>query len=350
MREGGGDKTSEEAQNHGVSARLWRREEGAIRCLLCPHGCLIQEEKQGICGVRKNIGGELIPLTYGRVASVAVDPIEKKPLFHFLPGTTTYSLGGVGCNFRCRHCQNYEISQAGITDLPLRHLPPEQGVLQAEKSGSKSITWTYNEPTIWHEYALDMGTIARQRNLKTIYVTNGYITEDALDELAPMLSAFRVDLKAFSDDFYRSVCGGRLQPVLDATVRAHEHSMHIETVTLIIPGANDNPDEIDGLITWVIENLGPETPMHFTRYRPYYRMQEPQATPVKQLEAIYARARELGLEYPYLGNIPGSPYEDTRCPSCETLLIQRRGFSAETPGLDVDRCSGCGRRIPLVLP
>ncbi|WP_253488897.1 AmmeMemoRadiSam system radical SAM enzyme [Methanocalculus alkaliphilus] len=331
-----------------AEARLWHREDDAVRCRLCPHGCLIQDDHRGICGVRENRGGRLIPLTYGRIASEALDPIEKKPLFHFLPGTTTYSLGGIGCNFRCRHCQNWEISQAKITDLPLRSLSPEEGVRRATGSGAASITWTYNEPTIWHEYALDMGVIARKNGLKTIYVTNGYITEEALNELSPMLSAFRVDLKAFNDGFYHSVCGGHLQPVLDATARAHELGMHIETVTLIIPGQNDDPREIDAMIRWVIENLGPETPMHFTRYRPAYRMSVPAATPVKRLEEIYHRARELGLEYPYLGNIPGSPYEDTRCPSCSDILIRRMGYRIEITGLEGDRCTTCNRKIPMI--
>ena len=217
-----------EEQEMVRGADLFSREDEGIRCHLCPHGCLIREGRHGICGVRENRQGNLIPKTYGRIAAEALDPIEKKPLFHFLPGTTTYSLGGVGCTFRCHHCQNYEISQACINDLQLRHLTPEEGVQRAENSGAESITWTYNEPTIWHEFALDMGVIARKHELKTIYVTNGYITEEALNELAPMLSAFRVDLKAFNDKFYRSVCGGRLQPVLDATVHAHDLGMHID--------------------------------------------------------------------------------------------------------------------------
>lgn len=344
------DGSFQNTKERGEVARLWDREDEAIRCRLCPHGCLIKEGRHGICGVRENREGTLIPLTYEKIVSEALDPIEKKPLFHFMPGTVTYSLGGVGCTFRCKHCQNWEISQAGITDLSLRRLAPEEGVRRALDCGAESITWTYNEPTIWHEYTLDMGMIAQKHGLKTIYVTNGYITEEALNELAPMLSAFRVDIKAFSDDFYRSVCGGHLQPVLDATVRAHELGMHIETVTLIIPGQNDDPGEIDSLITWVIDNLGPDTPMHFTRYHPDYRMSKPPATPISTLEAIYARAHELGLHYPYLGNIPDSPYGDTKCPSCGAILIRRRGYRAEITGLAQDRCVRCQKKIPIVLP
>lgn len=216
--------------------------DGTVRCSLCAHRCTIADGKHGICGVRINRGGTLYAATFGRVVSEAVDPIEKKPLFHFLPGTLSYSLGSVGCNFRCQHCQNWEISQAGLEDLPLMAISPEEGVERALASGSASIAWTYNEPTIWHEYPLEMGALARERGLQTVYVTNGYITEEALAELAPMLGAFRVDLKAFSDDFYRKVCRARLQPVLDATVAAHEHGMHIETVTLVIPW----PQRLDG--------------------------------------------------------------------------------------------------------
>jgi len=323
--------------------------EGAVRCSLCAHRCTIADRKHGICGVRINRGGTLYAATFGRVASEAVDPIEKKPLFHFLPGTLSYSLGTVGCNFRCQHCQNWEISQAGLEDLPLMTISPEEGVERALASGSASIAWTYNEPTIWHEYPLAMGALARERGLSTVYVTNGYITEEALAELAPMLNAFRVDLKAFSDDFYRKICRARLQPVLDATVAAHEHGMHVETVTLVIPGLNDSMEEMDALIRWVIENLGPDTPMHFTRFHPDYHMRDRDATPFARLEEIYRRARELGVHYPYLGNVPPGPYEHTYCPSCGSLLIERSGFMSRIVGLSKDRCGSCGERIPVVL-
>ena len=213
-----------------------KKEKNAVRCSLCSHRCIIADGKHGICGVRQNEGGTLYATTYGLVSAEAVDPIEKKPLFHYLPGTLSYSLGGIGCNFRCEHCQNYQISQADSTSARLFPLSPKEGVARALSNGSASISWTYNEPTIWHEYTLDMGTLARSRGLGTCYVTNGYITEEALRELVPMLAAFRVDIKAFSDDFYRKVCGAHLQPVLDAAALARELGMHIETVTLVIPG------------------------------------------------------------------------------------------------------------------
>src|SRR5512136_595104 len=278
-------------------AHLYQKlENNTVKCALCNHRCNIQEGKHGICGVRLNELGVLYAGTYGKISSEAVDPIEKKPLFHYLPGTLSYSLGSIGCNFHCQHCQNWHISRAALEGARLRNLSPEEGVERAIASRSASIAWTYNEPTIWHEYALDTGVLARKKGLGTIYVTNGYITEEALRELSPMLGAFRVDLKSFSDDFYKKICGAHLQPVLDSAVIARELGMHIETVTLVIPGLNDGMDEMSALIRWVIEHLGPETPMHFSAFHPDYKMLDRGPTPVATLEKIYRRAKERGLK------------------------------------------------------
>lgn len=319
-----------------------------VTCSLCNHRCTIADGKRGICGVRVNQGGTLFGITYGKISAEAVDPIEKKPLFHFLPGTLSYSLGGVGCNFRCEHCQNWHISKAEADAAMLRNLSPEEGVDRALSSGSASISWTYNEPTIWHEYARDMGTLARKKGLGTVYVTNGYITEEALNQLSPMLQAFRVDLKAFNDDFYRKICGAHLQPVLDSAARARELKMHIETVTLVIPGLNDSMEEMEGLIRWVIEHLGPATPMHFSRFHPDYKMTDRPATPVATLEKIYRKAKDLGLRFPYLGNVYNHQYENTFCPQCGTVLIERQGFASRIRMLDGTRCKNCGEQIELV--
>ncbi len=330
-------------------ARLYQKlEEGAVQCSLCNHRCRIKDGRFGICGVRKNVEGTLYAMTYGKVSAEAVDPIEKKPLFHFLPGSLSYSLGSVGCNFRCKHCQNWHISTKTYEEGIFRNLSPEEGVRRALDQGCASIAWTYNEPTIWHEYALDMGTLARARNLGTVYVTNGYPTEEALQELSPMLNAFRVDIKAFSDSFYREVAGARLQPVLDATVIAHELGMHIETVTLVIPGLNDSMEEMDALIRWVYENLGPDTPMHFTRFHPDYKMLDHTATPVETLEKIYEHARSVGIRFPYLGNVFGHPYENTYCPVCGALAIERTGYGTRFVNLEEKRCTECGEDIPYV--
>jgi len=328
--------------------RYEKLENNTVKCSLCNHRCTIHEGKHGICGVRINTGGTLYAATYGKISAEAVDPIEKKPLYHYLPGTQSYSLGGVGCNFHCEHCQNWHISRAGLDESMLRSLSPEEGVSRAIASGSASISWTYNEPTIWHEYALDMGTLARQRGLGTVYVTNGYITEEALRELSPMLAAYRVDLKAFTDDFYKKICGARLQPVLDSAVLARELGMHIETVTLVIPGLNDSMDEQEKLIRWVIDNLGPDTPMHFTAFHPDYKMTDRARTPVATLEKIYKRAKELGLRFPYVGNIGSHRYDNTCCPACGATLIERQGFSSRVTGLDDRQCVHCGEQIGII--
>jgi len=323
-------------------------EDGAVQCSLCSHRCTIREEKTGICGVRRNQGGVLYATTYGKVSAEAVDPIEKKPLYHFLPGTLSYSLGSIGCNFRCEHCQNWHISRAERDASHLPDLSPGEGVRRAKAAGCASISWTYNEPTIWHEYALDMGTLARKEGLFTVYVTNGYITEEALRELSSMLTAYRVDIKSFSEEFYKKVCGARLQPVLDSAVVARELGMHVEVVTLVIPGLNDSQEETGALIRWIIEHLGENTPVHFTRFHPDYHMQDRNATPVSVLERIHRQARDLGLRYPYLGNVYPHPLESTYCPRCGALCIERRGFSAVFRNLEGNMCTRCGERIEFV--
>ena len=325
-----------------------KQDNSAVKCSLCNHRCTIKEGGHGICGVRINKHGTLYAATYGKTSGEAVDPIEKKPLFHFLPGTLSYSLGGIGCNFHCQHCQNWHISRATLDSVSLHSLSPEEGVKRAIASASASISWTYNEPTIWHEYALDMGRLARANGLGTIYVTNGYITEEALRELAPMLAAYRVDIKAFTDDFYRTVCGAHLQPVLDSTVIAKELGLHVETVTLVIPGLNDSMEEMESLIRWAIENLGVDTPMHFSRFHPDYKMLDRHATSVTTLEKIYKKARELGLRFPYLGNVFDHPYENTYCPKCNALLIERQGFSTRLRDLNGQKCKQCGEIIEVI--
>ena len=323
-------------------------DEGKVRCNLCARHCVIADNKHGFCGVRVNRGGTLYAATYAKIAAEAVDPIEKKPLFHFLPGTDVYSLGSVGCNFRCEHCQNWHISQADPTMPGLRTLSPEDGVRRAAESGCRSIAWTYNEPTIQYEYIRDMGTLARTNGLGTIAVTNGYITPEALEGLDGILQAFRVDIKAFTDDFYRKVCAARLESVLTATIKAKELGMHIETVTLVIPGLNDSSDEMRRLIRWTYEECGPDTPMHFTRFHPDYHLTSIPATPVKTLENICAMAREEGMNYTYLGNVPGHPLEHTYCPECGALLIERSGYQTRFAGLEGSECRACGAHIPVI--
>lgn len=332
-----------------MEARQYTHTEGDIlQCGLCNHRCRVLPGKTGICGVRRSFHGQLTAETYGRVSAEAIDPVEKKPLYHFLPGTLSYSLGSIGCNFSCSHCQNWHISHADLKFAHLQMISPEEGVNRAISQGCSSISWTYNEPALWYEYTQDMGKIAHEKQVKTIYVTNGYMTESALTDLAPSLDAWRVDIKAFTEEFYRSICRAHLQPVLDTTIRAKELGLHIEIVNLLIPGLNDSPEETKKLVNWVIEDLGPETPVHFTRFHPDFQMQELMPTPVRTLERAYKIAKEQGLKYPYLGNVSGHQYEHTWCPHCDNLLIGRSGYAVSPIHLNGDKCAHCGERTGII--
>jgi len=325
-------------------------EKRKVKCHLCAHECTIADGKIGICGVRENRNGTLFTLIYNTVSSEAVDPIEKKPLYHFLPGTLSYSQGTIGCNFRCSHCQNWTISQVKLEQAHIREITPEESVAQALAFDCASISWTYNEPTIWHEFTYDSARLAHEAGLKTVYVTNGYITEDALRDISPYLDAFRVDIKAFRDEFYRETCRAHLQPVLDSSVVARELGMHIEVINLVIPGKNDDPKETRNLIEWVHDNLGPQTPIHFTRFYPMYKMKDTSPTPVATLERAWQMAKDAGMEYPYVGNVAGHKYENTYCPGCGTLLIDRSGFQIARNIITGDKkCPDCGYGITVVL-
>ncbi len=319
-----------------------------VRCNVCAHRCAIAEGKSGICGTRKNMNGKIHTLIYNTVSSEAVDPIEKKPLYHFLPGTFSYSLGTIGCNFRCQHCQNWNISQVKLEEAFTKEIPPEEAVRRAVAAGCSSISWTYNEPAIWHEYTYDSAVLAKKAGLKTIYVTNGYITPEALRRMAPYLDAYRVDIKSFSDEFYKKICGARLAHVLESTKLAKELGMHVETITLVIPGRNDSPEEITQIVKWVKENLGVDTPMHFTRFHPMYRMENVAPTPLDTIEKAHGIAKKEGIRFVYLGNVAGHKYENTYCPRCDALLIDRAGFRVGEVRVKDGKCYRCGEGIPVV--
>jgi len=334
-----------------------------VKCQVCSHRCTIPDGKFGICRTRHNKNGKLYTLIYNTVSSEAVDPIEKKPLYHFMPGTLSYSLGSIGCNFKCQHCQNWNISQATLDESNFETLiiskhfngvsntieiNPEAAIKRALASGSKSISWTYNEPAIWHEYTYDSAVLAKKAGLKTIYVTNGYITPEALRRIAPYLDAYRVDIKSFSDDFYRKICGARLAPVLESTKLAKELGLHVETITLVIPTMNDSPQEITQIVRWVYENLGADTPMHFTRFHPMYKMDDLEPTPVSTLETAYDIAKKAGMRFVYLGNVAGHMLENTYCPKCNALLINRMGFKVSDVKIKDGKCPGCGESIAIV--
>lgn len=320
-----------------------------VHCSLCAQSCKIAPGKRGFCGVRENRDGDLYSLIYGTVSSEAIDPIEKKPLYHFFPGSYVYSVGSIGCNFRCKHCQNWSISQVCLEDAYTKDIMPDELVERAIYSGSQSIAWTYNEPTIWHEYTSESAKLAKEAGLGTIYVTNGYITPGPLRDIAPYLDAANIDIKAFNEKFYHDVASAKLAPVLEASALAKELGIHVEITTLIIPGVNDSLDELRELSKWVYNNLGPDTPLHFTRFHPQYKMQDLAPTPVKTMEEACKIATEEGIKYVYMGNVPGSDRNNTFCPNCGKMLISRGYFDIEKYEITPEKtCPVCGENIPIV--
>lgn len=287
-------------------AEVYRKEaENRVRCLACSHKCLISEGKTGICGVRKNIGGELYSLVYGRIASLNIDPIEKKPLYHFLPGTKCFSIGSVGCNFKCDWCQNFDISRSGKNGLIFgKERKPEDIVNEARYTNCKSIAYTYNEPAVWIEFIKDTAKLARKYDLKNILVTNGYFSAEALGYLDGFIDAVNVDLKSFSDATYQMMCGAKLQPVLDCIKSMHEKKIHLEITTLIIPNINDSEKELEKIAKFIfsLDNKG-EIPWHVTRFFPMYKMKDKQVTPIESLKKAEKVGKKVGLKYIHLGNV-----------------------------------------------
>jgi pyruvate formate lyase activating enzyme len=328
-------------------ARLSRVEEGgAVKCLACAHGCTVAEGRTGLCGVRRTVNGELQSLVYGLPASVALDPIEKKPLYHFLPGSTALSLGTFGCDFTCSFCQNYELSQAREPDDALLRLPfldPEAVVQLALRQRASSIACTYNEPAVWAEYALDIATVARQAGLRTVFVSNGFYSHELLHEALPLIDAYNIDLKSFSDDFYRRVCGGRLQPILDAIRAIHDAGSWEEITSLIIPGLNDSEKELTAMAHFVA-SIDPAIPWHVSRFFPMYHMQDRPMTPAASIAKAVQIGHEEGLLHVYSGNLPGHDEAgDTVCPQCGATVIERHGYTVTArTGLT---CPTCGTRV-----
>lgn len=320
---------------------------GRVRCHLCAHRCTIAEGKAGICGVRENRQGVLYSLVYARPISQAVDPIEKKPLFHFYPGTTSYSVATVGCNFRCRFCQNADISQMPREQGRIvgRHVPPEDIVKDALATGCRSISYTYTEPTVFFEYTRDIAVLARQAGLANNYVTNGYMTAEMLEAFYPYLDAANVDLKAFRDEFYRQQCGARLQPVLDTLRLMKRMGIWVEVTTLVIPGLNDDRGELRELAGFIAQELGVDTPWHVSRFHPMYKMLDRASTPVQTLEMAWAIGKEVGLRYVYIGNVLGAREENTFCWNCGKRIIGRFGFSVRERHVRDGKCEYCGAAI-----
>ena len=333
-------------------AQLYRQgsdgqEKNEVICELCAHHCRIKDGHRGICGVRENRKGVLYSLVYGWLVAEHVDPIEKKPLFHLLPGSRSYSISTVGCNFRCRHCQNFSISQPGhfAADVPPGILrTPQYVVDSALNNGCQSISYTYVEPTIFFEFAYDCSVLAREQGLKNVFVSNGYMTEQTTRQLAPVLDGINIDIKAFSDDFYRKICGARLQPVLDTVRLMHELGVWVETTTLLIPGLNDSEAELRAIAEFIV-SIDPSLPWHVTAFYPTYKMTDRPATPVQLLQKAREIGLAAGLNHVYEGNVPGSGGENSVCPSCQASLINRRGFTIEKNRLVDGRCPQCGVAI-----
>ena len=321
------------------------RPENKVKCLLCPRECLLAPGKAGVCRIRENRDGRLYTRNYGRASACALDPIEKKPLYHFHPGSTILSLGTFGCNFGCRFCQNWSIAQAEPSTIELRPEQVIQALLEAaEPYRCIGLAFTYSEPLVWYEYVQETAEQGQRAGFKNVLVTNGFIQEQPLKELLPLIDALNIDVKAFTNEFYRHWCQGSLKPVL-RTVELAVVQCHVELTTLLIPGLNDSAEEIKDLVTWVA-GLSPDIPLHFSRYFPNYQLNLP-ATPVSTMERAYEIAREQ-LNYVYLGNLPGNQRSNTACPQCSQLLVERNGYQTKVVGLSGQACANCGQLIPII--
>ena len=321
--------------------------DGRVKCILCSHGCTISPGKRGICKVRENRNGVLYTLVYDRLISANNDPIEKKPLFHFLPGSFSYSISTVGCNFQCKHCQNWQISQYPRFNqgkIIGDEINPEAIVNNALMHGARSISYTYVEPTIFYELAKDTGLRAKKSGLRNVFVSNGYMSQETCRDCVSFLHAINIDLKAFTDKFYKEICKARLQPVLDCITSLFKAGIWIEITTLIIPGLNDSREELRDIASFIYQ-LSPDIPWHVTAFHPTFELMDRPPTPVETLKMAREIGLEQGLRYVYQGNVPGSGGENTYCPQCGTLLLKRLGFQVLENRLDGNRCPECATSI-----
>jgi len=321
--------------------------EGRVRCRLCPHGCVIRDGGRGLCGVRENRDGKLYSLVYGKLCAANVDPIEKKPLYHFLPGSASYSVSAVGCNFRCMHCQNWEISQAPKDGGRIygEDTSPEEIVANARSCGCKSVSYTYTEPTVFMEYALDTSKAAREAGLRNVFVSNGYMSGEAVELITPHLDADNVDLKAYTEKFYREVCGASLEPVLRTLKDLVGRGVWVEVTTLIIPSLNDSEGELREIAEFISGELGVHVPWHVSRFHPDYKLTGLPATDVNAVSEAVEIGRKAGLKYVYGGNVPHGGYENTYCPGCGEVLIERRGFTIVRNVIGSGVCPKCYSQI-----
>lgn len=321
-------------------------DQNLVKCLLCPNECIISSGQRGHCGVRENQKGVLKTLIYGRLCSLNNDPIEKKPLFHFLPGTNAISVATAGCNVNCKFCQNWNISQARPEEIRHRYVPPAELVELTEKYNSPTIAYTYNEPTVFYEYVYDTAALGRKKGIKSVHISNGYINKEPLQKLCQVVDAIKVDFKAYSKEFYRRIVNGRLQPVLDTLVEIKKQGVWLEMVYLVIPTHNDDAESIKAMCQWITKHLGKDVPIHFTRFHPQYLMKNLPSTPIKTLEMAHDIARESGVQYVYIGNVPSHRAENTFCHNCGEQLIQRQGFITRQNHIIDGKCQYCQTAIP----
>lgn len=329
-----------------VESYLYEKLNDVLMCKTCNHYCKIKPDKWGRCRVRKNENDVLNVYNYGMASSIAVDPIEKKPLHNFKPGSRVLSFGTVSCNFRCLHCQNYEISQTDLTYPYLREISPEDVLEMTEKRNADGIAWTYNEPGIWHEFALDSSKIVKKKGYYVVYVTNGYLSKESIDQ--HVLDAANVDIKAFNERFYRKICKADFEKVLDSTKYIHKKGIHLELTYLVIPDENDSIDEIKSFAEWVKE-VDKRIPIHFSRFHPDFQMLNKPPTPIETLERAAEVAKEVGIEYIYIGNVWEHRLENTFCPNCGHLIIKRNGFYLGKIDLDGKKCPECGYEQNIIL-
>jgi pyruvate formate lyase activating enzyme len=317
-----------------------------VRCELCPRQCETGPGERGYCRVRENRDGQYYSLVFGNPCAVHIDPVEKKPFFHVLPSTLSFSIATAGCNFDCKFCQNWEISQARPDDTMNYDLPPEQAVSGASRFECASIASTYVEPTIFMEYMIEIGKLARSRKILNLMHSNGYVNPKPLEDLCGCLDAACIDLKGFTGKYYKEVTDGTLEPVLATLKYLKCKGIHTEIVNLLVPGKNDDIDQIGAMCRWIKDELGPDVPLHFSRFYPLYKLKSLEPTPVSTLEAAWKKAKDEGLNFVYIGNIPGHPAENTVCPGCKKPVITRSGFSVTSISLKDGKCPECGRQIP----
>lgn len=325
-------------------ALFWKKEKDKVRCELCPHNCLISKGKRGICKARENKNNKLYALTYGKPCALHVDPIEKKPLYHFLPGEDALSIGTAGCNLSCEHCQNYNISQASVENVPYQNVVPEKVVEIAVKNNYKLIAYTYTEPVIFYEYMLDIARLAKKKGIKNVIVSNGYVNEKPLLKLIKYIDAANIDFKSINEEFYKKICGAKLKPILNTLKILRKNNVWLELTNLVIPTLNDKEEDIDKLCKWIMKNLGKDVPLHFSAFYPTYKLTDLPRTSIEILNKARNITLKNGLKYVYIGNVP-SDAENTYCYHCKKLLIKRRGFGVTQNNIKDNKCKFCGKKV-----